>query len=199
MQNIAVFCGSSIGSKDIYRRQAIAFSRLLCEHGLGLVYGAGNIGLMGVVADEVLSHGGRVIGVIPHMLKRREVCHEGLHELHVVESMSERKELIGALSDAFVALPGGFGTLDELAEVLTWYQLGLTQKPCALLNIDGYWNPLIQLFDKMAEEKFIRTEHRANIIIESEPEVLIKRLLNFEPLQVDAKWIEQLKEKNKYD
>lgn len=199
MENIAVFCGSSVGSKEIYRLQASAFARGLCKHGLGLVYGGGNIGIMGVLADEMLSHGGKVVGVIPHMLKKRELCHEGLSELHVVESMGERKELIAELSDAFVALPGGFGTLDELAEVLTWYQLGITQKPCALLNIDGYWDPLIEFFDKMLSEKFIRTEHRANIIIASDPELLIQRLIDFEPLKVDSQWIEQLKEKNNYE
>ena len=198
MEYIGVFCGSSVGGRPEYSKAAADFAAVLCSHGLGMVYGAGNIGLMGVLAEEMLKRGGRVIGVIPELLVKREVCHTGLSALHIVSGMGERKELIGKLSDAFVALPGGFGTLDELAEVLTWYQLGITHKPFALLNTMGYWDSLISLFDKMLAERFIRAEHRANIIIESDPDTIISRLKHFEAVEVDGKWIEQLKQSNRF-
>jgi len=198
MMNIAVFCGSSAGDKEIYGASARKLAECMVEKGIGMVNGAGNIGLMGVMADEMLRRGGRVTGVIPGFLVEREVCHTGLTQLHVVDSMSERKELIGKLSDGFIALPGGFGTLDELAEVLTWFQLGITKKPIGLLNVNGYWDSLIALFDRMLDDKFIRKEHRANICIAEEPEILLDALLNFRAMVVDGKWIENLKQQGRF-
>jgi uncharacterized protein (TIGR00730 family) len=160
MKSVCVYCGSSIGAKAIYAERAAALGTRLARDGLVVVYGGGDVGLMGVVADAALAAGGEVIGVIPEQLVGWEVAHRGLTRLDVVSSMHERKARMFDLSDAFVALPGGFGTLDEMFEMLTWRQLGLGTKPCAFLDVDGFYAPLMAMIDRMVTEGFLRTEHR---------------------------------------
>jgi hypothetical protein len=160
----------------------------LARRGLGLVYGGGNVGLMGIVADAALAVGGRVIGVIPEFLFAKEIAHAGLTELHVVSSMHERKALMADLSDAFVALPGGYGTLEEFCEVLTWAQLGLHQKPNGLLNVEGYYEPLLKLFDQAVTEQFLKPELHSLVLEASDPDHLLDLLANYQPPRVD-KWI----------
>jgi hypothetical protein len=162
--------------------------KALALKGIGLVYGGGNVGLMGVVADSALEAGGEVIGVIPQALVDKEVAHTGLTDLRVVGSMHERKALMAELSDAFVALPGGFGTFEEFCEVLTWAQLGLHRKPCGLLNVEGYYDHLISLFNHGVAEQFIRPQHRSLVLEEKEPLQLLDLLAGYKPLLVD-KWI----------
>lgn len=162
----------------------------LARRGIGLVYGGGNIGLMGILADSALAAGAEVIGVIPEAMIPWEVAHGGLAELRVVGSMHERKALMADLSDAFIALPGGFGTLEEFCEVVTWSQLGLHRKPCGLLNAEGYYDPLIALFDSGVAERFIRPEHRGLVIEERDAERLLDRLARFQPPRID-KWIDR--------
>jgi uncharacterized protein (TIGR00730 family) len=176
LRSVCVFCGSSLGVRAEYRKSAEAFGRLLAQNGLTLVYGGGRIGLMGAMADAALEAGGRIIGVIPKILYRKEVAHEELAELRVVESMSERKNVMGALADAFVALPGGIGTMDELFEVWTWTQLGLETKLSALLNVCGYFDPLIQFIDQAVAEGFLRPQHRRALLVETDASLLIQRL-----------------------
>jgi uncharacterized protein (TIGR00730 family) len=163
MKTVCVYCGSSIGAKAVYAERAAALGTRLAQEGLALVYGGGNVGLMGVAADAALAAGGEVIGVIPEQLVGWEVAHRGLTRLEVVSSMHERKARMFDLSDAFVALPGGFGTLDEMFEMLTWRQLGLGDKPCAFLDVDGYYAPLIAMLDRMVEESFLRSGHREEL------------------------------------
>jgi len=151
----------------------------LAEKNIELVYGGGSVGLMGKMADAVIEKGGQVIGVIPEALARREVAHGGLDDLRVVGSMHERKALMAELSDGFIALPGGLGTLDEFCEILTWAQLGFHQKPCGILNVNGYFNQLLQFFDSAVEEKFIKPEHREMILVESDPETLLTRFESY--------------------
>ena len=176
LQSIGVFCGSAVGSKPEYASAARALGRLLAEQEITLVYGGGRIGLMGVVADAALEVGGRVVGVIPKILYRKEVAHEGLTELRVVESMSERKAVIGELSDAFIALPGGIGTLDEIFEVWTWTQLGLQHKLCGLLDVGGYFGPLIEFVDRAVVEGFLRPAHRSALLVDTDATRLVERL-----------------------
>jgi uncharacterized protein (TIGR00730 family) len=173
---ICVFCGSNSGARASYTIAAERFGTSMVERGIGLVYGGGNVGLMGTLADTILSLGGEVVGVIPRGLAVREVAHGGLTKLHVVDSMHERKAMMASLADAFVAMPGGFGTLEEFHEVVTWAQLGIHSKPCGLYNIEGYFDPLLALFDKGVEERFIRAEHRALVIDDTEPGRMIERL-----------------------
>jgi uncharacterized protein (TIGR00730 family) len=177
LQSIGVFCGSSVGVRPEYARAAQAFGRLLAEQDITLVYGGGRIGLMGVLADAVLEVGGRVVGVIPKILYKKEVAHEGLTELRVVDSMSERKAVIGELSDAFVALPGGIGTMDELFEVWTWTQLGLQHKLSGLLNVDGYFDGLIQFIEHSVAERFLKPAHREALLIDTDARRLLDRLI----------------------
>jgi uncharacterized protein (TIGR00730 family) len=160
MKSVCVYCGSSIGAKAIYAERAAALGTRLAREGLVVVYGGGDVGLMGVVADAALAADGEVIGVIPEQLVGWEVAHRGLTRLDVVSSMHERKARMFDLSDAFVALPGGFGTLDEMFEMLTWRQLGLGTKPCAFLDVDGFYAPLMAMIDRMVAEGFLRAEHR---------------------------------------
>ncbi len=176
LQSLGVFCGSSLGTRTEYRVATQEFGRLLAARNIALVYGGGCIGLMGTLADAALNAGGRVIGVIPKILYKKEVAHEGLTELRVVDSMSERKAVMGELSDAFVALPGGIGTMDELFEVWTWTQLGLQDKYSALLNVCGYFDPLIQFVDRAVAEGFLRPAHREKLLIETDAERLLARL-----------------------
>jgi uncharacterized protein (TIGR00730 family) len=163
MRSVCVYCGSSVGNKPVYAERAVALGSRLANEGLTLVYGGGNVGLMGVLADAALSAKGEVIGVIPHQLVGWEVAHLGLTRLEVVATMHERKARMFELSDAFIALPGGFGTLDEMFEMLTWRQLGLGDKPCAFLDVDGYYEPLVEMMDRMVAEGFLRAEHRRDL------------------------------------
>ena len=161
MRRVCVFCGSSLGNRAVYADSARLLGRELASRGLGLVYGGGHIGLMGVLADAALTGGGEVIGVIPQALVDRELAHKGVTELRVVGTMHERKALMADLSDGFIALAGGFGTADEFMEILTWAQLGLHDKPIALLNVAGYFDPVLDWLDRAVQEGFIRPEHRA--------------------------------------
>jgi len=190
MEKICVFCGSSTGRGGVYRRTAESLGRLLARRGLGLVYGGGDVGLMGILADAALAEGGEVIGVIPQALFDREVGHEGITRLEVVESMHGRKELMYELADAFIALPGGLGTLDELFETLTWIQLGLHAKPCGLLNVEGYFDPLLAMLDRMVDHGFVRAEHRGLLVAEDEATRLLERFADYRPPS-RGKWIRE--------
>ena len=198
IKSIGVFCGSSIGKKEIYAQKAAELGELMAEHNIDLIFGGGKVGLMGVIADSLMNKGGKAIGVIPTDLLNKEVGHDGLDEMIVVDNMSDRKNKINKLSDAFIAMPGGFGTLDEVMEVLTYFQLGWSEKPVGFLNINGYYDPLIQMMDTILEEKFMKYEHRHNVIFKSEPKELLDAILNFKPLAVDEKWIAELKQKKTY-
>lgn len=176
MKSICVFCGSRLGSKPIYRETAKSVGQLIAQQQLRLVYGGGNIGLMGVVADAVLEYGGEVVGVIPGHLQEKEVGHAGLTELHVVSTMHERKALMANLSDAFIALPGGFGTFEEFCEILTWAQLDLHRKPCGLLNVDGFYDPLLTLFDRAVDDGFLRPEYRSMVLTATDTDELLMRM-----------------------
>jgi uncharacterized protein (TIGR00730 family) len=191
VQRICVFCGSSPGARPEYGDAAERLARLLVAEGIGLVYGGGAVGLMGRLADAVLSDGGEAIGVIPEALVAREIGHRGLSDLRVVGSMHERKALMAELADAFVALPGGLGTVEELFEVYTWSQLGLHRKPCALLDVDGYYDGIARFLDHAVEERFLRPEHRELLIVERDPRALLDRLRRFEPEAVTPKWIDR--------
>ncbi len=176
MKAVCVFCGSSSGRRPEYALAARSLGRVLAERRITLVWGGGNVGLMGILADAVLEHGGRAIGVIPRGLEERELAHRGATELHVTRTMHERKALMERLSDAFVALPGGFGTLDELCEILTWRQLGLHAKPMGLLDAGGYFGPLEAAFDHSVREGFVRAEHRALLVRDEDPRRLLETL-----------------------
>ncbi len=189
IRRVCVYCGSSAGARPGYDAAARALGTLLAREGIGLVFGGGRVGLMGAVADAVLAAGGAVTGVIPLALARREVAHEGLTDLRIVGSMHERKALMASLADAFVALPGGLGTLEELAEALTWAQLGVHRKPCALLDVEGYYRPLTAFFDHAAAEGFVRPEHRALLVVEREPAALLARLRAWAPPDL-PRWID---------
>lgn len=190
MKRICVFCGSNLGRRSSYERAAAALGHLLAERGIELVYGGGNIGLMGAVADAALQKNGRVTGVIPRTLLDRELGHQGIQDLRVVGSMHERKALMADLSDGFIALPGGLGTLEEFCEVLTWSQLGLQEKPCGLLNVENYYQPLLSLFDHAVEEGFIMPENRKLVLAHDEPATLLKSLLAFKPA-THGSWIDR--------
>src|SRR5215471_18265386 len=164
LKRVCVFCGSNVGARSAYVEAAESLGKLLVDRKMGLVYGGGKVGLMGKVADTVLAAGGEVIGVIPQSLMRREIAHAGLTDLRVVDSMHQRKALMAELSDAFIALPGGFGTFEELCEIVTWAQLGLHAKPCGVLNVEGYYDQLLGLFDHGVEEKFLHPVNRALVI-----------------------------------
>jgi len=180
LKRVGVFCGSSSGVNALYTEAARAVGKLLCRRGVELVYGGGNVGLMGVLADACLAEGGRVIGVIPQALVDKEVAHQGLTELRVVSSMHERKAAMAELSDAFAALPGGYGTWEELFEMLTWTQLGIQRKACGLLNVNGYYDPLLELADQAVSEGFLREANRELLLSDDEPERLLERLSRLE-------------------
>jgi uncharacterized protein (TIGR00730 family) len=190
LKRVCVFAGSSPGRLDAYADCAAALGRDLAGEGISLVYGGGRVGLMGVLADAVLAQGGEVVGVIPEALLAKEVAHAGLSQLRVVASMHERKATMAELSDAFVALPGGLGTLEELFEVLTWCQLGLHSKPCALLNAGGYYDHLFAFLDHAVSERFVRAEHRHMLLVEATPRRIIERLRAWVPPRVD-KWLDR--------
>ena len=186
-QRICVFCGSNLGIQPVYRTATEQLASLLVQREIELVYGGGNIGLMGVLADVVLAGGGKVIGVIPESLMAREVGHRGLTELRVVGSMHDRKALMADLSDAFIALPGGFGTFEEFCEVVTWSQLGIHEKPCGLLNVAGYYNPMLQLFDNAVGEGFLHPANRRLVLDADEPEALLKEMSHFSPTRAQKR------------
>jgi len=189
MRQVCVFCGSRVGSRAVFAEEARAFGRLLAARGLGLVFGAGNIGLMGVLADAVLEAGGTAVGVIPQALVDRELAHGALTQLHVVETMHQRKAVMADLADAFVALPGGYGTGDELFEILTWSQLGLHVKPVGLLNTAGFFDPLLAWLDRTVAEGFMRADHRALLLEAAAGEQLLDLLAQYRPRQKEPKWI----------
>jgi uncharacterized protein (TIGR00730 family) len=188
MRRICVFCGSSVGVNPVYAEAARALGRTLVARGSSLVYGGGHVGLMGVLADAVLGASGEVTGVIPHALNAREIAHSGLTKLHVVDSMHERKALMAAMSDAFIAMPGGFGTYEEFFEAVTWTQLGVHKKPCGLLNVAGFFDPVIEFLDRAVREEFIRPQHRAAIVVDPDPAVLLDALEHLALPDV-PKWI----------
>lgn len=176
LARVAVYCGSSFGARPSYADATRSLGASLARRGIGLVYGGASVGLMGVLADSVASACGEVVGVIPQALVDREIAHAGLTDLRVVGSMHERKALMTELAGAFVALPGGLGTLDELAEAVTWGQLGIHRKPCGLLDVDGYYMHFLAFLDHGATEGFLRREHRDAIIVETDPDTLLDRL-----------------------
>jgi hypothetical protein len=190
MRRVLVFCGSSPGRLPAYVEAAAALGEALAARGLGLVYGGAQVGLMGAVADAVLAAGGEAIGVIPRLLVDREVAHTGLTDLRVVETMHQRKALMESLADGVVALPGGFGTLEELFELLTWAQLGIHAKPVALLNVAGYWDQLLAFADHMVAERFLRPEQRAALMVADAPGELLERMAEYQPLTLD-KWLDR--------
>jgi uncharacterized protein (TIGR00730 family) len=177
MKSIAVYCGANAGASPVYAEGARALGRALVAHGLGLVYGGGHVGLMGTIADEVLRLGGDVVGVIPQQLVDRELAHAGLTRLFVVKDMHERKAMMAQLSDGFVAMPGGLGTLEELFEMLTWSQLGIHAKPVGVLNVDGFYDQLVGFLGHVKEEGFIRPQHAGLMMVEADPDALLKRLV----------------------
>ena len=190
MKAVCVYCGSAIGARPVYAEAAKAFGRALVEADLALVYGGGSVGLMGTIADEVLGLGGRAIGVIPELLMSKEVGHVGLTELHVVADMHERKKKMADLSDAFVSMPGGVGTFEELFEVYTWAQLGYHQKPVALLNVEGYYDPLIAMLRHTVEEGFMRAPFLDMLQVASDPAEMIDALRKYVPPVAD-RWPEK--------
>jgi uncharacterized protein (TIGR00730 family) len=190
VERICVFCGASPGARPAYRAATEELARLLVAERIGVVYGGGGVGLMGALADAVLAEGGAVTGIIPRALVEREIAHRDVADMRVVGSMHERKALMAELADAFIALPGGLGTLEELFEVYTWAQLGLHRKPCALLNVEGYYDGVVAFLSTAVEERFVREEHREMLIVEREPEALIERLRRFEPDAALPKWID---------
>lgn len=191
LRRICVYCGSNSGTQPIHRTAAYEVGAFLARSGIGLVYGGGNVGLMGAVADGALSQQGEVIGVIPRSLMEKELGHGGVTELHVVTSMHERKQMMVDLSDGFIALPGGFGTLDELFETLTWLQLSFHDKPVGLLNAGAFFDGLIDFINHMSQSGFLKAEHAACVLIEKDPSALLARMEAFRPPDL-GKWIEKL-------
>ena len=177
MKAIAVYCGANAGASPVYAEAARAMGRALVARGLGLVYGGGHVGLMGTIADEVLRLGGQVSGVIPQQLVDRELAHPGLTHLYVVKDMHERKAMMAQLSDGFVALPGGMGTLEELFEMLTWSQLGIHAKPVGVLNVDGFYDQLVGFMRHLLDQGFVKPQHAGLMMVESDPAALLTRLL----------------------
>lgn len=187
---LCVFCGSNPGRRPAYAEAARGVGELLAEREITLVYGGGKVGLMGILADACLSAGGKVVGVIPRALAEKEIAHAGLTEMHVVGSMHERKALMADRADAFLALPGGFGTWDEFCEVFTWSQLGILRKACAVLNVAGYYDPFLSLADRACEDGFILPQHRKMLISDFDAAQLLDRMSQYEPPLLD-KWAER--------
>lgn len=192
LRHLCVYCGSSFGARDAYRDAATALGTLVAQRGIGLVYGGGRVGLMGAVADAALAAGGRVTGVIPRALMDRELGHAGVQDLRVVADMHERKMTMAGLADAFVAMPGGWGTIEELTEMLTWLQLGIHRKPIGLLNVDGYFDPLLAFAERMVDERFVRPEQRSMMVVATTADAVVDRLSAPPPAPVD-KWFEPVK------
>ena len=189
-KRICVFCGSSSGVRASYATAATSLARHLAANKIGIVYGGGRVGLMGTLADAAVEAGGDIIGVIPQSLADKELSHPLLSDLRVVGSMHQRKALMAELSDAFIALPGGYGTFEEFCEVLTWTQLGLQRKPCGILNVEGYYDRLLALFDHALAEQFLKPVHREMVLSDTSPEALVKSLLEYKLPWVD-KWIDR--------
>ena len=194
MKPICLYCGSNAGSKPIYTERAMALGDRIAKEELALVYGGGNVGLMGVVADAVLQAGGEVVGVIPEQLVNWEVAHKGVTRLEVVGSMHERKMRMFDLADGFVALPGGFGTLDEMFEMLTWRQLGIGNKPCAFLDVDGFYSPLMAMIDRMVEERFLHPDQRTDLWHGDDIDAMLGWMRDYAPASAD-KWIDEKRRK----
>ncbi|HEY5762278.1 MAG TPA: TIGR00730 family Rossman fold protein [Rhodocyclaceae bacterium] len=192
MRAITVFCGSATGKRPLYREAAEGIGRLLARRGITLVYGGGDIGLMGRMAEAALQAGGEVIGVIPEALQARELGHPRLTRLEVVDSMHTRKARMAELADGFIALPGGFGTFEEFCEVLTWGQLGFHKKPCGLLDVDGYYAPLQALFGQAESEGFLQPEHRRMVCIDRDAEALLEKMATYQPPDVE-KWLSSVR------
>lgn len=188
MKNICVYCGSNLGKRPEYQDAARNLGREMATRGLGLVYGGASVGIMGAVADAVLDHGGKVVGVIPYSLATKEVSHDGLDQLIVVDSMHERKAKMAELSDGFIALPGGWGTIEEIFEMLTWAQLGHHQKPCGLLNVESYYDDLGRFLEKAIENQFVKEQFRPMMMIGDSPSDLLDRFGNYRAPRV-KKWI----------
>lgn len=193
IQKICVFCGSSPGFNAIYAQMTTLLAKQFIAHNIGLVYGGSNIGLMRVMADCIMESGLPIIGIMPRFLVNKEIADKRLREFILTDNMYERKMKMAELSDAFITMPGGFGTLDELSEMITLYQVNLIDKPLAIYNVNHYYDHFVKQLDVMVEEGFLRTEQRQNIIIESQPDVLIEKLLNFKPIEVPSKWVDHLK------
>ncbi|MGE4538790.1 MAG: TIGR00730 family Rossman fold protein [Desulfovibrio sp.] len=189
MQSVCVFCGSSSGLDPAYVDAANRLGRLLAEEHITLVYGGACVGLMGAVADATLAAGGKAIGVLPDFLRRKELAHPRLTELHVVNSMHERKARMAELADGFIALPGGMGTLEEFCEIITWAQLGLHTKPCGLLNVQGYYEPLLHFVDRMTTEGFVKEKQKGLVLSAETPEEMLLAMRAFEPIRVQ-KWVD---------
>lgn len=178
MKSICIFCGSQFGNEEFYSEKAIKLARVIVSHNIELVYGGGKVGLMGVIADEVLRQNGKVTGIIPEFLFKKEVGHEGLTKLIIVNSMHERKLKMSSIADAFIAMPGGFGTLEELAEIITWNQLNLVKKPVGIYNVENFYDLLLKQFDLMVEKEFVNVNFRQQLIDSDDPELLIGRLIS---------------------
>jgi uncharacterized protein (TIGR00730 family) len=189
MERIAVFCGSKEGSRPEYAHAAESLGRLLAAREIELIYGGGSIGLMGVIADAVLTAGGRVIGVIPNSLAQKEVMHEGLSDLRIVRTMHERKAMMASLADAFIALPGGLGTMDEFFEIVTWAQLGEHAKPIGLLNTVQFFDPLLHYLHHMVSEGFVKKRNLSLFLEASDPETLLQQMRGFKPVPAEP-WID---------
>lgn len=179
MKSIAVFCGASLGASTAYKDGAVELGKLLAEKGIALVYGGSSVGLMGALADTVLENGGEAIGVIPQQLVDREIAHGHLSDLFIVDTMHERKAKMAELSDAFITMPGGAGTMEEFFEVYTWAQIGIHQKPFGLLNVNGYYTPLISLFDHMVDQQFLKVENREMVMVEEDSKALLTQFERF--------------------
>ena len=190
MKSLCVYCGSNSGSQPIYTERAMALGQRMARDGIALVYGGGNVGLMGVVADAVLEAGGEAIGVIPEQLVNWEVAHRGLSRLEVVGSMHERKARMFDLADAFVALPGGFGTLDEMFEMLTWRQLGIGDKPCAFLDVEGFYSPLMMVLDRMVAERFLHPDQRRDLWHGDDLDAMLTWMQAYRPAEA-SKWMDE--------
>lgn len=192
MKRITVFCGSSFGTEDIYKEQATLLGKTLAKQNIELVYGGANVGLMGAVADGALNEGGKVIGVLPNFLRSKEIAHQGLTELIVVESMHERKTKMNDLCDGVIALPGGFGTLEELFEMLTWAQLGLHKKPIAILNVNGFYDSLLELLETMTTKGLLKEVNQKMVLVSDTIDDLLEKMKNYIPPTV-GKWIDKEK------
>ena len=190
MKSLCIYCGSSPGASPVYAQAARALAQAMVNDNIALVYGGGNVGLMGIIADEVIRLGGRATGVIPEALLQKELGHKGLTQLHIVKDMHERKAMMAELSDGFIAMPGGVGTLEELFEVFTWAQLGFHKKPIGLLNVDGFYDGLLQFIQHMVSQRFLKGEQAELLMAEAQPEALLQRFRSFVPLQV-TKWLDR--------
>ncbi len=188
MHAVCVYCGSSAGTDPLYAQAAVAVGHAIASRAMTLIYGGGSVGLMNVTADAALARGGRVVGVITELLMEREVGHMGLSELHIVENMHQRKKMMADYADAFIALPGGLGTLEELFEVWTWRQLGYHNKPIGLLNVQGYYDPLLDFLAQSHEQGFVRTEVLAPLVVDTDPARLLDRMAGSQAMQDDPWW-----------